>query len=829
MSYRYKIALDNPVGHWDFASQTSNTNTDLTGLGNSASISTGTSFSTPPLVINSVSAAVFTSNSSSAQILNKYNVFNINDNNGVLGIEFWLSLNNSLEDNSYDNNQTTSGYFTNNQLNIIRAINKNTGSTIARIFYDYDSNSIKYSVPGNSDAYCYLPESKTTYHVFAGYKAGQLSVIVDNINGYGSFVTDYSLINSASTSSNVLFIFDGSSINTNNSSSPKYLINNVAFYNYLLSNFQIDSHIKWAKEVDSPESLAILNTNIEYIKFKDNIHYTWLKTLENNQMSDYQEIYNLASDVNGILSNPTDDFSFSNTSSLYFNSSSGAFWSGSTNYLYIANQKNKIRNSGTIYATVSSSVSSSNQYVFSVTNVNNYSTLYLQRNPRPSSSGYYLYYYDEINQVSTLLASITGTSFAASGVSNVGFSFNESNVYLYANTSSVVNEIDRSVIPAGLSFSDQSTIIIGGNIVNNSSSNSDNTMFYSNVGFYDNVISDYATMSSAYSTNKMYFAQLKSNLELDSYGYVIYRFDPGLQPFDVYGSYVNWEGPANIKSSISYDYGTTWNNLNKNSYTYKYNHNVPLSIIDLKFEINRNFSSSAKQRIALNNLTLGTYPSLAISSDAGLYSLTASTSGSYSTHSFIDEEMVISRPKNLGIVFNEDEYGYVPSYAIISSSSPNISGIDFWLKINNLHSERTASHMYLLTTASFALYQNAGPNHELEWKGDSTLTVLVNGVIVGNKTFSMKKNEYYHIGIIPTASIGGNILLNGGVQNTGSYNANATYGHISIWSNTPTTTDIQNRYNYFVSNVLQTASASDTTLFLRSNGYYDTASTFVIG
>ena len=149
---------------------------------------------------------------------------------------------------------------------------------------------------------------------------------------------------------------------------------------------------------------------------------------------------------------------FANYSSNNYsiNSSSGITWSSSADYLYFSDFGNYITNKFSVMLRTSSSVTASNQYLFSLTAVNGKDTMFLQKNP-PSSSGYYLYYFDEINKTSTLFASIVNATSTASGSENIVVSYDGSNVYLYASTSSVTST--SSLI--ALSFGHGSTLALG--------------------------------------------------------------------------------------------------------------------------------------------------------------------------------------------------------------------------------------------------------------------------------------------------------------------------------------------------------------------------------
>ena len=146
---------------------------------------------------------------------------------------------------------------------------------------------------------------------------------------------------------------------------------------------------------------------------------------------------------------------------------------------------------------------------------------------------------------------------------------------------------------------------------------------------------------------------------------------------------------------------------------------------------------------------------------------------------------------------------------------------------DNIIVRKQPNSIYLLNTSSYSL-SYAASNSLLQFASAAPMFVYVNGASVTNSSYKLLANEYYHIAISSSSPV--SILnINGGVMNSGSYNANATYGHISIWNTIPSLSDVQNRYNLFISNVIQTASMQDNTLFLIGSSYYDSASAYKTG
>jgi hypothetical protein len=1017
MSYRYKVIADNPLGYWDLSNINSGSNYDITSASNHAFVSNNVIFSTPPLILNSSSTAKFSFPTASIRINNTYDTFNLNAQNKTFSMEFWLSFNVIGNGNGYSINNTASSYYNNNQLDILKAINLNTGSTISKIFYDYNSNTIRFSFSGssNNDSYVYVKDFDSPIHLVATYQGGKTNVILNGIPGSESFVYDKSVMQSASTASIVQFVIDGSSLNSNYSGSSSFLISNLAFYNYQLDLNVIKNHITWANYQDNPNYYSNLNQNFDYFNLiNTQENYALYKKYSGTGLKNYKYQYKIAVDDLGVGPARISPMVFANYSlnNYSFNSSSGVVWSASSDYLYFSDFGSYISNKFSIMMRISSSVTASNQYLFSITNVNGKDTLFLQKNP-PTSSGYYLYYFDEVNKIPTLFASIVNPTSTASGGENVILSYDGSNVYLYASTSSVTSTSSA----LSLRFGNDSILAIGKNLANNSAStSSSNTTFYSNFSVFDFQVTNYSSAQGLIGTNQMIFAPLKNSLTINQYSYVIYEIQTSTITEPVAGSYINWDAPDNLISTISYDGGNTWASITWDSYWSNYNNNVYLENVLVKFEFNQKYNDI--QPLRLTAFEYGIYGIYPMVSDFRNYSLYPSTSSAYNTHSFRQyDNKIVFRPENFGINFKPDSNNKVLGFANIISPSISTYGIDFWLRIDDLQTSKSSSQVYLLNTSSYSLYYTASnsvlqwasatnlllnPSFEnystsgidnfyvinsacftsaygtltapistnetspafgnyvakvisssitgtayglsywiipptatggritvspntyytfsayvkngtaidnvnvgIEWYSSSNTSiattaistnystavalspswqrisvtaqspgtaiaavpviytnanstasgkyfyidagqlelgqsmtqyndsslffVYINGASVVNKSFLLKQNEYYHIGISNTYPLSGSISINGGVSNTGSVNANATYGHISVWNTTPSQSDIQNRYNLFVLNVIQTASIQDNTLFLRSSGYYDSASAYKTG
>jgi len=371
MSYKYKVIADNPLGYWDLSNINSGSNYDITTASNHAFISNNVVFSTPPLILNSGSVAKIAYPTASIRINNTYNAFNLNAQNNTYSLEFWLSMNGVFIGSGYDINNTASGYFNNNQLDILKAINTSTGSTISKIYYDYNSNTLRYSFPGtgNNDAYYYLKNLNSPLHIVATYQGGRINITVNNDQGSTALVYDKTLMNTASLASMVQFLIDGSSLNTNYSGSANFLISNLAIYNYQPTQSIINNHLVWANYQDDPVSFSNLNQNVNYFDLLQlNENFVYYKKYSDFSLKAYSQEYKTQIDYAGIGPKDTIPALFTSTSNGTYsiNSSSGIIWSASSDYISFNDFGNYVTNNFSVLMQTSSSVTASNQYLFSI-------------------------------------------------------------------------------------------------------------------------------------------------------------------------------------------------------------------------------------------------------------------------------------------------------------------------------------------------------------------------------------------------------------------------------------------------------------------------------
>jgi hypothetical protein len=221
LSYSLLVQGDRPLDYWKL-------NSNPTG-GNFNGINF--SYSSLPLTSNSACAFQVTyANNASVSISNTYDAFHKNYEDAVFDIEFWFSFQNMLDGSGYlKNSSTATQYFSNNKLKILQIMNGS--SEIGSIYYNYDNNTFRFSINGdsNTDAYIPIRNLNVPFYIVASYKDKKISIFVNGEMGSSGEVIN----NSFPLKPLGTFVIDKTSLTSN--SGTGFVINYLAFYNYPLS------------------------------------------------------------------------------------------------------------------------------------------------------------------------------------------------------------------------------------------------------------------------------------------------------------------------------------------------------------------------------------------------------------------------------------------------------------------------------------------------------------------------------------------------------------------------------------------------------------------
>jgi len=76
--------------------------------------------------------------------------------------------------------------------------------------------------------------------------------------------------------------------------------------------------------------------------------------------------------------------------------------------------------------------------------------------------------------------------------------------------------------------------------------------------------------------------------------------------------------------------------------------------------------------------------------------------------------------------------------------------------------------------------------------------LYINGASVADGTYSASQNEVYHLTLVLTSPTSSSLYLNGGNLIMNSTRSKGTYGYIQFWNNTPTSSDVLDRYSQFI-------------------------------
>jgi hypothetical protein len=270
MSYRQRVLNDSPVGFWEINSVAALTYSDNvityndintsyndpnekyindTSTNANSALQLGGSFvalqDVLPLVTNSsydgqLSGAKFTSFStlSISNPVNKYKMFYNGTESLSFSMEFWLS---------FDQNPAV----TNNIITI-----KNSTGTVGQVYVNNDK--IYFTIYGQNKAsasalqYTTFKQVKSwdsQNHILVSYNNNQIKVSVNSMGSDTMTLSNNFVFSTPYSSSSTIRYELGPSPTTNN-----FVLNDLAFYDYVLSDNLIKSHMVWGTTDSSPQN-----------------------------------------------------------------------------------------------------------------------------------------------------------------------------------------------------------------------------------------------------------------------------------------------------------------------------------------------------------------------------------------------------------------------------------------------------------------------------------------------------------------------------------------------------------------------------------------------
>jgi len=816
MSYRLRILNDKPVGFWELNSQSSATYNDSvisyndsnalynesledvfpdkTSNSNSAINPVGSQIVSGdilPLITNSSydgnlfgtkitpSSKITLTNSA-----NKYKMFYSGTESLYFGIEFWLAFDSNPATNNniitITNGSTTVGQISvNNDIISFSIFGQDTST----------SNSLSYK------AFKQVMSWESQVHVFAYYSNGTIGILVNDIAGVSDQTSNtfYFTPNASSATSTTYTI--GPSSSTNN-----FVINDLAFYDYILSDNLIKSHMVWATYDSSPQTY-VKQTSGYFFDIKETANMyafkqdfsdpkNYKKGISNNLIIDksgmtLQTVPDLLQVGSGSISNSSNGLSVSGTASAKFSNFSNYF---SLNKLSILGQINWQLNNSAFPSVI-----------FAIEGINNGEWLYLAQSPDKKLT---LYYYKKsstypYNASSVILTQLPQTTTA--GIYNFGLSFNGGTATVYL---SGTGSISTNAMPSytysnlnlyfGNEYSPATTSPMVGNIKNISLFND-----YVNPSIY-----------SSYGLNDSFTIPFISNLSVSQIGTWTYNV-PTSKMSEIIGARATWDSGSTDNSSIgssknvivqvSQNYGYSWNQIHNGEPAIQFADSSLISQTDTSFKVTIYSSSSSSYLPRIDNLLIAFYNDLSITSDAGAFVLQP-RQGSYIGDTYSIKKNffnIMSRATNFGIKIKSVNGKNSAATITPVFITNGYSTVEFWFRPDELSPTNIQT---ILDTVGQKQTIYMDTNRNLYQTGFSA--VYINGlpVTLGNKT--LIQNESYHFICVYPSAINYQLILGGDQRR--QYFSEGTFGYLSIYSNSFTQAQAQARYlDFLSSNVSQ--------------------------
>jgi hypothetical protein len=316
-----------------------------------------------------------------------------------------------------------------------------------------------------------------------------------------------------------------------------------------------------------------------------------------------------------------------------------------------------------------------------------------------------------------------------------------------------------------------------------------------NEGSLSNIVTDGAGITLAATSNSVAATGIWK-YQLTTFSYLGYG-----------GAEITWDSSSYESNSsgryviveVSYDDGTTY-------YPVINGKKIPYFLSNF----NSSFSAQCLIRVTLyspdtstglqpriDNLNINVYSSINEISDSGLFQISPVSNTSYTFKN--DTTNIISRSRNLGINFSAQDPSDNPGYAIISSvTGSTYQAIEFWMEYNG-----AGSAVLDTNTGTIDLYIDSSNVLQNTISGS---TLYINGINRNLSPVTLSNGEIYHVLLIYPFIKTSNIILNG--SHDGSKTpSDASYGYITIYPSTLTSSQVLSRYKSFIT--VQTGTVKD--------------------
>lgn len=818
MSYRYKVLSDNPIGFWHL-NGTSSLRTYATLLleystyqqwlnteANYASDSL--TFTLEDLSVNNNHAAFIigqpnfldilplaTLSSSDAQLagckINSsseigvpnmsqlYKMFYTGTESLTFGVELWLS---------FDSNPPSDNTIFSVADGTVAAKAVINNDTVYFTVYGKDkftNQALSYTVSKQVQSW------DSQCHIFLYYSNGSINICVNSIHG------DYLTVSPN-------FVFSNSSADAKNffykvgpaATSKTFVINDLAFYDYILSDNLIKSHMIWGTNDSSPQNYVKQTSGSFFdIKETDDM-FAYKKDFKNS--IDYKSgvINNLIIDTIGLTLQTAPSLTkegtgtLTTTGALAVTGSASAKFSNFSDYFNF----NGVSIIGQINWTLN--IGASPTIILSVEGLNSDESIYLAQSADNKLTLYYhsvLGYYP-FTASDTVIAQVA-SPVTSGGMYNfgVGINNNIAKIYLSGKGSSTSSSLpsysyNNLNLYFGNEYSPSTTLPLSGSL--------------SNISITDTYIdpSTY-TKYGQLDNNTITFANSMAISQIGTWTYTV----PSSQLSKIVGSRVTWDSGTsdnsvvstlkNVTVESSIDKGLTWSKVTNGYPATKFADSSLAVYPDTMFRTTISCSdSSLKYLPRFDNALVVLYKNLSVISDDGAFFLSP-RQGSYigDTYSIRKNSFnILARSSNFGININQVS----GSNSVATIKSSDIGGayqtLEFWFRYDGVS---TSATQFVMDTQGMTGYINIDPSGGF-CSQTGLSNVYINGVDLSTGRVLTKGESYHFVCIFPmltkaTIYLGGDQGLN--------YFSYGTYGFISLFPGVFSQIDAQNRYLNFLS------------------------------
>ena len=844
MSYRLRVLSDNPIGFWELNQVNSlvyndtvisynDSNItyndaneeylrDLSLSSNSALQPNGSYISlldVLPLVSNSnydgaLSGAkiLSTSQVKISNTINKYKMFYTGTENLTFGIEFWISF--DVNPSVTNNIIQISGTFSGSKTSIGNIYVNND-----KIYYTvYDSNGNAYT------AFKQVSSWESQNHIFATYDKGKIQVSVNALGG-----------DPVSVPSSFLFKIPGSNSTTINyqigpaPTTNSFVLNDLVFYDYNLSDKTIRSHMVWGTSDSAPQTY-VKQTSGYFFDIKENDKmYSFKKDFSN--VTAYREgfLSNLTIDPNGLTLKIIPNLTVAGTSGT-LSTASGALSVTGDNSAKFANfskyfSLNKVSIMGQINWVPNTNASPS--VIWSMDGINNGEWIYLAQSADKKLTLYYHAMNSNYSYSDTIITQIP-TAVTSSGLYNFGVAINAKTVTLYLETA---GSITAQSFP---SYNSANINLYVGNEYSSANTIA-NTGTISNLSIIDGyTIPESYSLYGVVGYTTITFNNSLSVSQIGTWTYTV----PSSQISKIVGARFTWDSGTSddialstLKKVIvrySINSGTTWTQITNGYPFIHFDDSSVISYPDILFQVTIYADDSSSQYLPrLDNALIVLYKDLGIISDSGGF-LLSPRQGSYTGDTYSIKKNffnVMARSNNFGIKINNISGKNSIATITPQSLTSGFKSIEFWFRYDSLSTFVIQPIVDLVGTKGTLYFDQNGACFQVGFDN-----VYINGVSLSS-TKTLIKGESYHI--VCTYSTGTNSQIYLGGDKTRSFFSWATYGFISLYPNVLSQTDAQNRYLSFisasVSQVDYTTSATPSNSIGTISEYAGTSSSYNSG